>query len=238
MSLKFRKVRKLTAFILFAAVIAVVFFMVKPDHTSAEYDENMPCVVIDAGHGGFDPGKVSGDGVLEKDINLQIANKLKKELEGHGIFVVMTRKADVGLYQEQSKGKKSEDMRNRCKVIEEADPVCTVSIHQNSFTDTSVYGPQVFYYHTSEEGKVLADTIQAGLNGDLEIAKPREEKENHDYYILKRSSSVTVLVECGFLSNPKEAQLLASEDYQKKIAKSICGGIIVWLEKIVSQYSD
>lgn len=212
-----------------AFVLAAVFFGGQIDYISAEYDENMPCVVIDAGHGGIDPGKISAEGVQEKEINLQIANKLKSELESQGIRVVMTRESDEGLYREETEGKKTEDMKNRCKIIEETAPVCTVSIHQNSFPDTSVYGSQVFYYHTSDDGRQLAGILQKQLNQDLGIAKPREEKENSTYYILKRSTSVTVLVECGFLSNPQEARQLASEDYQQRVAESICSGLLTWI---------
>ena len=227
-----RNTLKITGQILFPIVFfAAIFFYVRADNIQAEYDNDMPCIVIDAGHGGVDPGKISGDGVLEKDINLQIAYKLKRELESQGIRVVMTRDDDMGLYQDDTKAKKSEDMKNRCKVIEETNPACTISIHQNSFTDSSVHGPQVFYYHGSEEGKQLAGILQAHLNEKLAIEKPRQIKEDNTYYILKRSISVTVLVECGFLSNPKEAQLLTSEDYQQKIAEAICDGVMECMEK-------
>lgn len=186
-------------------------------------------VVLDPGHGGFDPGKVNADGTVEKEINLQIAWKLRQELEKNGIEVTMTREKDGGLYLEDSRSKKSDDLKNRCKLIEETDPVCTVSIHQNSFTDSQIYGPQVFYYHTSEGARELAGVLQEALNEDLAIEKPREEKENESYYILKRSTSTTVIVECGFLSNPNEASLLVTEDYQTKVAQSICRGLLTWL---------
>lgn len=187
-------------------------------------------VILDPGHGGFDPGKVSVTGTLEKDLNLVIAKKVKEYLETYEIEVLMTRTGDYDLAGNRKNGRKTADMKARTKLIADEKPVCTVSIHQNSYTDASVCGPQVFYYHTSEEGATLAEHIQTSMNENLVIEHPREQKENDTYYILKRSSSVTVLVECGFISNPAEAELLETEAYQKKIAAAIGEGILNYLE--------
>lgn len=187
-------------------------------------------VVLDPGHGGFDPGKVSVTGALEKDINLEIAKKVKEFLEMQGIEVHMTRHGDYDLSENAEYGKKTADLKNRVQLIEREAPGCTVSIHQNSYTDASVCGPQVFYYHTSKEGAFLADCIQEHLNETLEIERPRDGKENDTYYILKKSSSVTVLVECGFISNYEEAEKLEQEEYQTKAAKAISEGILEYLQ--------
>lgn len=195
-------------------------------------------IVLDAGHGGFDPGKVGINGALEKDINLEIAKKLKKLLEKENIEVVMTRTEDMGLYDENSSAKKTQDLEARCALIGKEAPLCTIGIHQNSFTDESVKGPQVFYYHTSKEGKQLAQAIQTQMNEDLEIEKPREVKDNDTYYMLKKSPSLTVLVECGFISNQTEADLLASKEYQKKVAKAICKGILNYIKQIENPDSE
>ncbi len=222
--------RYLSIFIVFAFVCLLWVGRMQMKPASADkQSENRQKVVLDAGHGGFDPGKVGINDILEKDINLQIAKKLKIFLEKNNIEVIMTRTSDEGLYKEESTARKTEDMRGRCTIIEKEKPVCTISIHQNSFTDTTVRGPQVFYYHSSKEGKYLAEVIQAQLNEKLEIAKPREIKENDTYYILKKSTSVTALVECGFISNPQEADLLATEDYQERVAEAIGSGIIEYL---------
>ena len=117
-------------------------------------------VVIDAGHGGNDPGKVGVNGALEKDINLAIALKLEKNLKEQGINVVMTRTEDKGLYEEDDTNKKVRDMKNRLAIIEAARPVITVSIHQNSYPDASVSGVQVFYYKNSEKSKKAAEIMQ------------------------------------------------------------------------------
>lgn len=111
------------------------------------------CIVIDAGHGGDDPGKIGINKAKEKDINLQIAKELQGLLEKEGIKIVMTRTDEGGLYQQSSNSKKVEDMRKRCEIITEAKPVFTVSIHQNSYPEESVKGAQVFYYGQSVEGK-------------------------------------------------------------------------------------
>lgn len=187
-------------------------------------------VVLDPGHGGFDPGKVSVTGALEKDINLEIAKKVKEFLEMQGIEVHMTRHGDYDLSENAEYGKKTADLKNRVQLIEREAPGCTVSIHQNSYTDASVCGPQVFYYHTSKEGASLAESIQEYLNETLEIERPRDGKENDTYYILKKSSSVTVLVECGFISNYEEAEKLEQEEYQTKAAKAISEGILEYLQ--------
>ena len=119
-----------------------------------------PCVVIDAGHGGDDPGKIGINGVPERDVNLYIAEKLKKYLESDGISVVLTRENENGLYDETASNKKVQDMKRRIEIIEETDPVLTVSVHQNSYPEEYVHGAQVFYYNGSGEGEKLALLIQ------------------------------------------------------------------------------
>ncbi len=182
-------------------------------------------VVIDAGHGGFDSGKVGINGVLEKDINLAIARKLQKKLEQAGIQTIMTREEDEGLYDSGEENKKQQDMKRRCSTINESGADLAVSIHQNSYTQESVCGPQVFYYETSAKGKELAETLQETLNQNLQIARPRAIKANDTYYILRKTEIPTVIVECGFLSNTEEADKLTQEAYQESVAQAICEGI-------------
>jgi N-acetylmuramoyl-L-alanine amidase len=121
-------------------------------------------------------------------------------------------------------------MQRRVAVIAEAEPLITVSIHQNSYSDASVSGPQVFYFEHSVEGKKLATSIQDAMNEELQIARPRVQKGNTSYYILKRSQSVTVIVECGFLSCPEEEAKLQEETYQDQVAQAICDGILAYLQ--------
>lgn len=184
------------------------------------------CIVVDAGHGGDDPGKIGITDVKEKEINLKIAKELEKLLKKEGIKVVMTRKDDGGLYEQSSANKKVEDMRKRCEIITEANPVFTVSIHQNSYPDESVKGAQVFYYGQSQEGKKLAEALQNVLVQQLDPQNHRQAKANESYFLLKKTPSPTVIVECGFLSNYEEAKLLETEEYQKKVAEAVKTGIL------------
>lgn len=186
-------------------------------------------VVIDVGHGGIDSGKVSADGVLEKDVNLAIAKKLKVLLEQEDVSVTLTRESDTGLYHESDSNKKVADLQNRCALIEKTDPDCTVSIHQNSFSSPEVRGAQVFYYGQSSEGETLAKLVQASLTRRVDPGNHRKAKANESYYLLKRTVSPTVIVECGFLSNPEEAALLTSEDYQNRLVWAIHMGVMEFL---------
>ena len=182
-------------------------------------------VVVDAGHGGFDSGKVGINGALEKDINLEIARKVQRKLEQAGISTLMTRETDQGLYDDGEENKKQQDMKRRCSLINESEADLAVSIHQNSFTQESICGPQVFYYETSVKGRNLAEILQETLNQNLEIARPRAGKANDTYYLLRKTEIPTVIVECGFLSNTEEAEKLMKEVYQEKIAQAICEGV-------------
>ena len=196
---------------------------------TAEKKENV--IVLDPGHGGSDPGMVGIAGLEEKGINLSVSLLLKEKLEGNGYTVVLTRESDKGLYDESAQNKKAQDMQRRIALIDETAPALTVSIHQNSYHDSSVKGPQVFYYETSMEGKELAADLQESLNDLPEVERPREIKGNTTYYLLKRSKGVLVIAECGFLTNPQEAELLQKEEYQKKVADALADGIDRYLKK-------
>lgn len=188
-----------------------------------------PVVVIDSGHGGNDPGKIGVDGSLEKDINLQIAKKLKAYLEASDVKVVMTREDDRGLYTESDSHKKMADMRNRCALINEAEPDLVVSIHQNSYHQEAISGGQVFYYKGSEKGKKLAEILQKRFDFVLGDKNRRLAKPNGNYYLLLHVKKPIVIVECGFLSNWEESAALKSEDYQNRLAWTIHMGVIEYL---------
>lgn len=187
------------------------------------------CIVVDAGHGGDDPGKIGINDALEKDINLQIALKLQKILEQNNIKVVMTRNTDAGLYSEGATNKKAEDMQKRCKIIEDSNALFTVSIHQNSYTSPEIQGAQVFYYGQSENGEKLAEILQTALIEQVDPDNHRAAKANESYYLLKKTPTPTVIVECGFLSNPIEAELLLQDDYQDQLVNAIYTGIKTYL---------
>ena len=186
-------------------------------------------ILVDPGHGESDPGMIGVGGLEEKGINLSVSLLLKDSLESRGYSVVMTRDTDKGLYDASSNNKKAQDMQRRVALISEKTPLLSVSIHQNSYQDASVHGPQVFYYESSEEGRKLATAIQNSLNEKLEVDRPREVKGNTSYYLLKRSQGTLVIVECGFLTNPEEAEKLQTEEYQKKVADAVADGIDAYL---------
>ena len=192
-------------------------------------DSGRLCVVVDAGHGGDDPGKIGINGAPEKDINLQIAQKLKKYLEAEDVEVVLTRETEDGLYDAHASNKKVQDMKRRIEIIEKTDPVLTVSIHQNSYPEEYVHGAQVFYYTDSKEGEKLALCMQAALVAGLDPANHRKAKGNKTYYMLKKTDAVLVICECGFLSNPEEEALLNTKEYQKKVADALCDGVLTYL---------
>lgn len=153
-----------------------------------EGENRQRCVVIDAGHGGADPGKVGINGELEKDINLEIARDLESFLKAEGLRVVMTREDENGLYEEGASNKKVQDMKRRLEIIEEADPVLVVSIHQNSYHQEEVKGAQVFYYATSDKSRLLAETLQEQLR-QMEPENHRQAKGNDSYFLLKKRQS-------------------------------------------------
>ena len=192
------------------------------------------CIVIDAGHGGFDPGKVGVNGQLEKDINLEIAGRLKLFLQAEGIEVVMTRQGENGLYDEDASNKKVQDMKRRLEIIEKADPALVVSIHQNSYHEEYVKGAQVFYYATSTNSRVLAEMLQEQLRR-LDPQNKREAKGNDSYFLLKKTAKPIVIVECGFLSNREEAEKLTTSLYQEKLAWNIHMGIMKYLNTAVAE---
>lgn len=207
------------------------------DEDSSESSSDYSAVVVlDAGHGGADPGKVGVDGQLEKEINLQITLKLKEILENDEEFkvkVILTRTDDNGLYSESDSNKKMADMKKRCEIANSSGADIVVSVHQNSYHSSAVKGAQVFYYKDSENGKVLAGKIQNKLVEELSDGeKGRVEKANDNYYLLLNVDSPAVIVECGFLSNPGEAASLADSIYQERIATAVADGIKEYLREV------
>jgi N-acetylmuramoyl-L-alanine amidase len=199
---------------------------VNAENNTQDIDITQKTVVLDSGHGGIDPGKESSSGILEKNVNLAIANELKQLLQNAGINVVMTRNDDNGLYQESDTNKKIADMKKRCAIIDECKADIVVSIHQNSYQNESVSGAQVFYYTHSVEGKKLAGILQNAFKTYLDSSNQRVEKADSTYYMLLHTSAPTVIAECGFLSNPEEAEMLNTPEYQKKVAEALYNGII------------
>ncbi len=181
---------------------------------------NDRCIVIDAGHGGFDPGKVASDGTEEKGINLAVAKALEGYLEQGGAVVYTTRTEDSSL----SKNKR-EDLKSRADIANNGKADMFISIHQNSFPSGNARGAQVFYYKGSEQGKRLAELIQSRLKEVADNSNERAVKANDSYYVLKQTDIPGVIVECGFLSNSEEKERLLDKEYQEKLAWAIYMGV-------------
>lgn len=183
-------------------------------------------VLIDPGHGGFDGGAVAEDGTTEKHLNLAIAQCLRDMLYICGVSVEMTRQTDIGLessYADSIREKKSSDMQQRLSMYEEAGLV--ISIHQNHFSIPKYSGTQVFYSPNHPDSVTLAETIRQSVIKYIQPQNTRELKQATDgIYLLYHTDTPTVLVECGFLSNPDEREKLKMPAYQQQMAFSILAG--------------
>lgn len=196
--------------------------------SAAAVPANAPCIVLDAGHGGVDPGVVGRTtGEKESDVNLKIVQKLQKLFSDAGFRVVLTRKNAGGLYGLPTKGYKRRDMEERRRIIREAEPDFVLSVHQNTFpSDTSRRGGQVFFREGSAAGEALAVSIQARLNalGGRSVSALKG-----DFFLLECADCPSALVECGFLSNAEEERLLLTDEYQGKIARAVFEGVLSFL---------
>ncbi len=198
-----------------------------------ENDKNL--VIIDAGHGGEDPGAVSKDGVYEKNLNLEIAKEIGNILTEKGLAVIYTRVDDKLLYTEEEniKGiRKISDLKNRCKIAAEYPNSIFLSIHMNSYGNPKYSGLQVYYSQSNENSKALADSIQDSVKSEVQNQNNRVTKAGKDIYVLEHTPNVSVLVECGFLTNPAEAEKLSQKEYQKRLSSAIVCGIIKYKEQI------
>ncbi len=173
-------------------------------------------IILDPGHGGIDGGAVGVDGLVEKDINLEIALTLRSMLEMSGFEVLMTRETDISIHDPSAKTvkqQKTSDLKNRLKMTQENPDAIFVSIHQNQFPQGKYKGAQVFYGRKNEQSKVLAELLQATMVEQLDRSNRRKCKEGgKELYLLYESEVPAVLVECGFVSNPEEAALLSTEE--------------------------
>lgn len=184
-------------------------------------------IMVDAGHGGRDSGTYYGD-ILEKDINLEIAKELEKELTKYGAIVYMTRKRDVDLSSIYDSAKKRGDLYRRLLLIKEKKCDLYISIHINWYDDNTLRGAEVLYNSINKENKVLAQSIMNRFKKELESNR---NIKTTDLYMYRNTTTPGVLVECGYLSNPTERKLLQKEEYQKRLAKTITKGIIDFMKK-------
>lgn len=180
-------------------------------------------IVLDAGHGGIDPGTIYQN-IYEKDINLAIVLALKEELINMGANVILTRSGDYDLSKPNAKWRKKSDFDNRIKIINNKKNNLYISIHMNYLEDKKYFGPQVFYNQVSELNKDIALKLQTFLNSNLNTDREIKLIPNRTY-MYDKLTIPGILIECGFLSNAKERNMLISTEYQKKIAKIIADGL-------------
>ena len=227
----------LVLIVLIAATIGIISLhfgenLISDEDTSAiPYDK---IIVIDPGHGGEDAGATGVTGVLEKDLNMQMALEIGAALEEKGYIVVYTRTNDKLLYtkEENIRGiRKISDLKNRCKVAERYPESIFVSIHMNSFGSEKYSGLQVYYSEQNSESKILADAIQNRVVLDIQKDNNRVPKVGKDIYVLENIDNTAVLIECGFLTNMAECEKLSQKEYQKELSFSIVCAIIEYIEK-------
>jgi N-acetylmuramoyl-L-alanine amidase len=215
------KVKKvLILFCIFCLIFGI------PIRANSEENKDKSIILIDPGHGGIDGGAKSKNGTIEKDINLSISLKLKKELEDAGYLVYMTREEDS-----QLDSKKVKDLNARCQMKKDVKCDVFISIHQNMFPQASCFGAQA-WYASNDNSKSLAEEIQASLKENIDDKNKRIPKAAKEQYRILRDGyeGACVLVECGFLSNYEEEQKLKSDEHQNKVVKGITGGVKKYFE--------
>lgn len=211
-------------------MVSILFCAVYAVNADAIIDNSIPTIIIDAGHGGEDGGAVGADGTNEKNINLDIALKLNEFLSVMGYKTRMVRTTDISIYEGDCKTlreKKVSDIRKRTAIMEEYENCLYVSIHQNKYEDSSIWGAQTFYSPNDNESKSLAQFIQSSIATELQPSNRRLIKQSGtSIYVLYNATKPAVMVECGFISNYNELSQLKAEEYQSKMAFSIMLGII------------
>jgi len=221
----------LTLLLLFAG-FAVILWQGSAVNASKNFmlpQENNVILIIDPGHGGFDGGAVADDGTIESQINLAIGLQIKGLADLLGIDVVMTRQEDVSLDGPDAntvRQRKVSDLKNRVALVNSVPEGILVSIHQNSLPEiASVHGAQVFYNEISG-AEELALAIQEKLNSVINDRAKEIKPSGKNIYLLYQSAVPSVLVECGFLSNPQETTLLNTQFYQTKVALTVFSSVL------------
>ena len=227
--IKIRFILSLILVLVFSVLTLGTKYVIDKKAISASADKPSYTVVIDAGHGGVDGGTSSSDGTLEKDINLQIAQKLNNTLQAFGIETVMTRTEDVSIHDDSAKTirqKKISDIKNRLNIINNTDNAIYLSIHQNHYSDSRYSGTQIFYSKNNSASKQLAEKIRLPVITYFQNDNTREIKQSgSEIYLLNNAQVPAVMVECGFMSNQSETELLKNENYQQKLAFMLAVGI-------------
>lgn len=191
----------------------------------------LPTIIIDAGHGGEDSGAISLNGAYEKDINLKIAVTLEKLLRLNGFETKMIRTEDISVHLTDSdtstlRERKVSDIHNRVDIANADSNNILISIHQNHFSESKYNGTQIFYSKNHYLSENLAETIRKSVTGLMQPDNKRANKESNGVYLLDHTIVPAIIIECGFLSNPQEAEMLNDTAYQNNIAYCIFLGIL------------
>ncbi|WP_405345969.1 N-acetylmuramoyl-L-alanine amidase [Ruminococcus sp.] len=230
-----------TIYLIILAVLLISFCIVMfsafsniTAHTSADIDDDRITVIIDAGHGGEDGG-AEVDSILEKDINLSIADKLADTLRLCGVRVTEIRDEDISVYDDSAqtlREKKVSDLKHRVEIVNGSENNILVSIHQNKFDNSAYSGAQVFYSSNNDKSRVLAESIRNSVISLIQNDNTRELKPaNSDIYLLDNATVPAVIVECGFLSNDEERAKLLDSGYQSEMAYSIAMGVLEYIDQ-------
>ena len=220
--------RQLAAIILVLIALAAVFVGVKKHESRQTFADSGLKVVLDAGHGDPDGGAVGINGTIEKDVNLAITLKLREVLEGKGAEVIMTREGDSGLQDESAqtiRQMKVSDMRKRLAIIQDSGADLFISIHMNSFGDKSVHGLHVFYDKSHPDAEAIAAAVQDEISELTGATAHAVKTADERLFLMKNPPIPSILVECGFLSNPEDEAKLNDEDYQARIAWAIASAL-------------
>ena len=222
------KIKKIKCLILLICISIAIFLLTNICISTSSNQVLNKVIILDAGHGGEDGGASSKDGTLEKDLNLSITLKVKEMLEENEFEVILTREKDISLDkgEETISRRKVSDLNNRIKLINSSNADMLISIHMNSFPQEKYYGWQTFYKSNCDLSKNVANNIQKCIKENVDVENNRVSMEIKNVKVIEKSNIPAILVECGFLSNQKESERLNDEEYQQKIAKGICEGII------------
>lgn len=233
MKLDKKSIRLTAAMIGCFALLAVCARVTESALPTAVQTAERPVIVLDAGHGGLDSGAVGKSGLLEKDVNLSVVKKLASMLKMSGFEVVLTRNEDISIYDpgvEGIRNQKLSDMDNRLEIVQKYPDSIFLCIHQNNYTDPQYFGGQMFYNNNNPDNRTLAQIMQNRF-ATLQPGNDREIKlSGEELFLLKSNPNPSLLIECGFLSNPNEEALLATDEYRQQTAFTIYCGLIEFLE--------
>ena len=220
------------AVVIFCFSVRIAVLSNDGEYSPAAAEPTALVFVIDAGHGGEDPGAIGVNGAYEKDLNLSIAMQIGTMLTEKGYTVVYTRTEDKMLYSEDEniKGfRKLSDQKNRCRIASGQNGAILISIHMNSFGEAKYSGLQGYYSPRSDASRDLALAIQTSVKNSLQTGNNRNIKKGDNIYLLENYDGIGILLECGFLTNPEECEKLCEKEYQKELSFAIVCGIIEYI---------